>query len=498
MPSSPPQPPTSGQKFNTWIKSSVTLKMVLVGFIILLLMIPASLVDDLIRERRNLRDSVQDEVASKYGREQIFGGPVISVPYSYDVTKIVIVNDKERPNTTTFSGYAHFLPNEIFIDGEVLPEEKSRGIFVAVLYKAKFTVRGVFEGFNEEVLGIPEGSLKWEDALFTVGISDMTGVDAAIMLDLNGETYNLGPGTVTKDVFTSGASVPVDLSDQLDNVTFDFAMDLNGSSGLYFRPFGVITTVDLKSTWPDPSFTGGFLPQASDVTEEGFTTTWEVLQLNRNYPQQGKGSYLPKLGNGQFRYNRGSGELIGYDDDRFGVRLLLPVDEYSKIYRSTNYALLFIIITFMTFFFIEVLSSRRVHPVQYILIGAAIILFYVLLLSISEHKHFDFAYWVAAVVITTLITAYSAAVLRNAKLTALVAGTLITLYVYFYSLLQLQDFALLIGSIGLLIILAIIMYLTRNIDWYNINRDDSPPPVRSAPDPRPPRSLPPDTPRPNP
>lgn len=148
------------------------------------------------------------------------------------------------------------------------------------------------------------------------------------------------------------------------------------------------------------------------------------------------------------------------------------VDEYQKTYRSTSYALLFIFITFLTFFFIEVLNRRRVHPIQYVLIGAAIILFYVLLLSISEHLRFDAAYWISCAAVVSLITMYSWFILRNRKLTLLVGGVLLILYVFFYSLLQLQDYALLFGSLGLLLILATIMWLTRNVDWYAFRKDE--------------------------
>ena len=472
-------------RLNSWAKNSITLKLAIIGFIILLLMIPTFLIDELISDRRRLRDNAQAEVASKFGQEQTFGGPVISVPYSYVVT----AQGENGPIESTRTGYAHFLPDDIDIDGSLRPEERHRGIFVAILYNTTFTVSGSFDRFNVDALNLPDGALRWEDALFTVGISDMTGVNAAIDLSLTAgdsarRTYDLGPGTVTKDIFDSGANVPIDITGEEDRLTFELALDLNGSTGLYFRPFGKTTRVNLDAAWPDPSFNGTYLPRASKVSGEGFSADWEVLQLNRNYPQQGTGAFTPRLTGVDYNYmNRYIETEPNYSDDRFGVRLLLPVDEYSKIYRSTNYALLFIIITFLTFFFIEVLNRRRVHPIQYILIGAAVILFYVLLLSISEHQYFDVAYWISALAITALITGYSAAVLRNAKLTALVGSMLVVLYIFFYSLLQLQDFALLIGSLGLLIILATIMFLTRNVDWYHLNRttdEDELPPVDSV------------------
>ncbi|MFK8160935.1 MAG: cell envelope integrity protein CreD [Lewinella sp.] len=457
--------PSFFDRLNSWARRSITLKLIIIGVMILFLMIPALMLDGLISDRQRLRDSAQQEVASKWGMEQVVGGPVISVPYRYEVP----AGDGK---TTIQSGYAHFLPDQIEVTGELVPEERYRGIFVVVLYNTALEVKGNFDGFDAAALRIPEDALRWEDALFTVGISDMTGIQSAIDLRFKDTTLSLGPGTVTSDIFASGGSVPVAINGSEENVDFSFSLDLNGSSALYFRPFGKRTTVAISGGWANPSFDGGFLPQNREVTATGFTANWEVLQLNRNYPQQGTGNYLPRNPSSSSLSGSWRDEYTGYEtaSDLFGLRLLLPVDEYKKTYRSTNFAILFIFITFLTFFFIEVLNKRRVHPIQYLLIGAAIILFYVLLLSISEHLLFDAAYWISCAAIVSLITMYSWFILRNKKLTMMVAGILLILYVFFYSLLQLQDYALLFGSFGLLLILGAIMWLTRNIDWYELNR----------------------------
>lgn len=459
--------PSFFDRINNWARRSVTLKLVIIGIMILFLLIPTSMLDSLIMDRQGLRDNAQREVASKWGLQQVVGGPVVSVPYYYET----LSNDgKAIPHT----GYAHFLPENIDVSGELLPEERYRGIYVVVLYNTQLTFSGNFRAFNASALSIPETSLRWEDAHFVIGITDMTGVQSSIELALGDTTLSLGPGTMSNDIFSSGASVPVNVNGNEEEVSFRYTLDLNGSSALYFRPFGERTTVDLSGGWANPSFDGGFLPQDRTVTDAGFSANWEVLQLNRNYPQQGIGGYIPNISSGDFDgRSRRVRPYDGYETagDIFGLRLLLPVDEYMKTYRSTNFAVLFIFITFLTFFFIEVLNRRRVHPVQYLLIGAAIILFYVLLLSISEHLLFDAAYWISCAAIVTLITGYSWFILRNGKLTGMVAAILIVLYIFFYSLLQLQDYALLFGAIGLLLILAAIMWLTRNIDWYNLNRE---------------------------
>ncbi len=458
--------PSFFDRLNTWARRSVTLKLLIIGVMILFLLIPATMLDGLIFDRQQLRDSAQQEVAAKWGTDQVVGGPVISVPYSYNTLST------DGKTAVSNSGYAHFLPDVIEVDGQLDPQERYRGIFVVVLYNTTLEIKGNFGGFNAAALNIPAGALQWKDALFTIGITDMTGVQAAIDLTLADTTLSLGPGTVTKEIFRSGASVPIALTGQESDLDFRFDLNLNGSSSLYFRPFGKQTNVSISGGWANPSFDGGFLPKEREVTPAGFTASWEVLQLNRNYPQQGTGSYLPNDQPGNLN-GSWQGEYTGYENagDLFGLRLLLPVDEYQKTYRSTNFAILFIFITFLTFFFIEVLNKRRVHPIQYLLIGAAIILFYVLLLSISEHLLFDAAYWISCAAIVSLITMYSWFILRNRKLTLMVAAILLILYIFFYSLLQLQDYALLFGSLGLLLILGAIMWLTRNIDWYELNQE---------------------------
>jgi len=364
--------------------------------------------------------------------------------------------NEDGEEIVTGAGYVHFLPDKVNVDGNLTPEKRQRGIYVVVLYNTKLAINGRFGQLNTDALTVPLEDLNWKAALFTIGISDMKGVQSAIELNLNDKKYNFGPGTVTRDILASGASLPIDLSENRENLNFSYALDLNGNTDLYFTPFGKETEVNLTSTWADPKFEGASLPDSREVTTEGFTANWKELHLNRNYPQQGQNQFI-----GQSRTAKNG----------FGVRLLLPIDEYKKTNRSTKYATFFIFITFLTFFFIEVLNKRRLHPIQYILVGAAIILFYILLLSISEHLTFDWAYLIGCLIILTLITAYSWFVFQNRKLTFMVGGMLAILYGFFYSLLQLQDYALLMGSFGLLVILGTIMYLTRGIDWYNLNKE---------------------------
>jgi inner membrane protein len=438
--------PSFFDRFNAWVRASVTLKLAIISFLILLLLIPESMLQSLITERLQLRDEAIAEVSSKWGGPQTIGGPVISIPY-------LVTSKDEKNNTVTTKEYAHFLPDKIAVTGNVTPEKRYRGIYVVVLYNGKMHLQGKFSKLNYEAAGVSSGELLFNEAVMTVGITDMKGIKNKIQVRLNGKDIEAEPGTISNQIFASGINIPLAMTAK--DTLFDFALDLdlNGSSEINFLPMGKETDVTLSSKWGNPSFQGDFLPDSRDIKANEFSASWHILQLNRNYPQQGTGNF------------------IGNTGSDFGVKFILPVDEYQKTTRSAKYGIMFIIITFLSFFFIEILNKRRIHPIQYLLVGFAVVLFYLLLLSISEHISFDLSYLISSVVILALISSYAWFVFANKKLTIVFSGILAILYAFFYSLLQLQDYSLLLGSGGLLLILAAIMYLTRRIDWYNWNKE---------------------------
>ena len=314
-------------------------------------------------------------------------------------------------------------------------------------------------------MNVSEESYLFKDAVISLGIPDMKGINEAINFKMNDTSYSFNPGLYTNDIFASGASFEFNLQKQKE-YTFVFDINLNGSSSLKFLPFGKETDVALQSTWNSPSFEGSFLPDKREINDNGFTASWKVLQLNRNFPQQGLGSFISEIDYDEDDYNKED------KSSAFGVKLLLPIDEYQKTIRSVKYCTMFIIITFLTFFFVEVLNKKRIHPIQYLLVGFSICLFYVLLLSISEHLKFDSAYLIGCISILALITLYAKNIFKNNKLTIIFSSLLALLYGFFYSLLQLEDYALLLGSIGLFTILSTIMYLTRKVDWYGISSEE--------------------------
>jgi inner membrane protein len=232
-------------------------------------------------------------------------------------------------------------------------------------------------------------------------------------------------------------------------------VSLRGSGHLFVVPMGKVTDVALRSSWPDPKFNGAFLPTNPNPTSEGFEARWSVLDLNRNFPQWW------------------TNDRHSVEDASFGVELLVPVDDYQKTYRSIHYAILFIGLTFMVFFFIEVSKKVHIHSIQYLLVGMALVVFYTLLLSLSEHIDYNLAFGLAAGATIALITGYVKAVLKSGPLTLLIAGILSVLYGFIFVVIQLQDLALLIGSIGIFLILALTMYFSRKIDWSSARSGDA-------------------------
>lgn len=426
------------------------LKIIVVGILVLVLLVPTSMVQSLITEREQTRTDAVKEVSDKWGNAQIIAGPVLSVPFT-------VIEKDEKGRTTTRTDYAHALPDDLQITGSIQPEQRNRGIYSVMLYNTRLTVRATLKRPLAERLGIDERALQWDKAIISLGVTDMKGIKDTIRMQVNGKSLVVEPGIPTNDVLRSGVSalLPADATD----IRFTCDLNLNGSTELSFQPFGKQTTVALTSPWATPSFSGAYLPDERDVKADGFRASWKVLQYNRNFAQQGVGPFMDAVtANGQ--------PQLATDNTAFGVKLLLPVDEYQKTTRSAKYAIMFILITFSAFFFVEILNRQRIHPIQYLLVGFAICLFYVLLLAISEHLTFNLAYLICSVVVLALISFYVRYVFQNARLTGLFTAVLALLYGFFYSLLQLEDYSLLLGSVGLLLILGTIMYLTRNVNWY--------------------------------
>ena len=439
------------QSITESIRTSQLLRVLLIGFLVLLLQIPIGMIRGVIWEREETRNKAVGEVTSSWGGNQSIMGPRITVPYLHHWAERRTSGNRVESFTHTETRYATFLPEMLNITGTTASEVRYRGIFQVPLYTLSLAVSGRFSRPDFSAWGTSADDILWDQAYLWFGVSDSRGITEQVVLNWNGDELAFFPGSGEFSGATPGIHVP--LGQALEGEAFDFSFPLavNGSEGMFFMPFGRETEVALTSDWPNPSFKGNWLPSEHLVNADGFEATWSIPFLGRNYPQQWK---------------TGSDFKGAVDASRFGVKFLVPIDHYRMGHRSVKYAPLFVVLTFITLWLCEILSGVRIHPLQYLLLGAGISVFYLLELSLAEHLGFVTAYIVASSAVVLLLAVYSSVVLRDPKKASVVGVITAILYGYLYIVLRSQDYALLIGSIGLFVVIATIMYLTRKINWY--------------------------------
>ena len=402
-----------------------TVKLFGVAFIGALCLIASFLVMGLVYERENRFKEVQQEIANTWGEPQVISGPVLAI--------------REQSG-----GFIYVLPDSLNYQVSIEPEIRSRGIFKSVVYTTKLLGSGSFSA--KDITEVSSGQ-----TIFSLGITDTRGIGKQVDLEWDKNKIALQPGAGDNPIIPSSglnAQVP---SPWGNNHTFSFEVALNGSEGIKFLPLGRETEVKISSPWDNPKFTGSYLPVERDVNPDGFSAVWRISSLGRAYPQI---------------WSSNVDRITELNESAFGADLLGGVDLYTQVTRSIKYAILFIATTFIAFALFELLSGLRIHPVQYLLVGIALAMFYLLLLSLAEHIGFGWAYLISILMVGVLISSYCYKVLGSMKRTLIVFSALELLYGYLYFNLNMEDYALLFGSLFLFILLAVIMYLTRNIDWY--------------------------------
>lgn len=439
-------------KFNLSYGASVTVKLLFVGLLTLILLIPAVWIMSLIEERQERAVSVVLEVSEKWGGSQTLVGPILVIPYTVQETR----ENASGTYTVQRTENAYFLPEQLSVTGEVEPEVLSRGIFDAVVYRANVATKATFKAPDFNALGVSPENVQWTNARFVVGIKDLGGISATPLIasgNTNLETeqiadiyertdgahYSAMPGIVSKTGWASASDFQPHVS---------LTLNFKGSQSLNFVPSGKETKVNLTGAWGNPSFDGKFLPETRKVQENDFAATWSVLHYNRPFPQQWTGTQTVLAGS------------------EFGVNLLVPVDQYQKSTRAAKYAILIILLTFVALFMVEIIRKIRIHPFQYALIGAALIIYYTLLLSISEQLGFNVAYWIATAATVVLVSWYARTFLPDGSNTILFSLMLTIFYAFIFVIILQQDFSLLIGSIGLFLVVAALMYFSRKVSWY--------------------------------
>lgn len=467
-PSVPFPPPLPAQEKHEepgfWNRISTMFKLGTIGFLVLLLLIPLSLFESRLTERLCTRNQAISDITQTWGNDQFILGPFLQVPYEKTIVtrKDAYVDGKlvKSDVPTVVKRMAWFLPADYSVASTLVPSERYRGIYKAVLYSGDFKVEGSFARPDFSEWKIEDKAILWDEASVIFAVSDLRGVTNEVTIMLGDKQFPLKPGTGCfgfENVVRS--KCPVDLWKTVEaggTIPFKLNIGLKGSGGVRVAPLGLQTKVILDSTWPDPNFQGAFPPEPRTISKEGFNATWNVAYYGRGYPQ----SWLSG--------SEGEREVDGavIRKSGFGVDLYTPVDSYRLVERAVKYGILFIVMIFTGFFLFETLCKLRIHPLQYILVGVALCLFYLMLLALSELMAFGLAYLIGAVASGAMITFYSASVLKGARRAQIIAAELTVIFTFLYTTLQLQDYALLLGTVGLFIALGIVMFATRNVDWY--------------------------------
>lgn len=408
----------------------LAVKLTIIFVLSLLLMIPQVFIQNIVDERVETESTASYEISEQWGSSCRLIGPVLFIP-----------GNKVEHNV-------YILPEEYKASGNIETKTLKRGIYDFSVYEAPLQLSGTFT-LPKELTAEQLNRIKAGHARLLFSVSDFRSfTDNPVLtyegatIELSSEGYKLGGDNAIS------ALVPIQTILNGGRINFSLSVPLKGSNDLSIVPVGRTTTVSLSSDCPTPSFGGRYLPANREVSDQGFTADWKVLGLNRDFPQV--------LSRNDALNNPGT----------IDVNLRVPVEQYQQTTRSIKYAYLIILLTFAVVFFVEIRRKTPIHPIQYALVGLALVLFYTLLLSFSEHLTFLLSYLIAAVMTITLITAFMRALLKHWGAAIAIGALLTLLYLFIYVIMQLESYALLVGSLGIFVILAIAMYASQKINWY--------------------------------
>lgn len=412
---------------------STTAKMIMVGFLSFVLIIPLLLVQDLIRERSQRQKEVVAETTSKWGENVFINAPIIRIPYKDNLTKKI--------------QFAYFFP-EVLNSSIATKMQKplERSIYKSNVFSTTMNFSGNFSNPNFAKKNIPDENIYWNQTKIILQTDNLKSLKDEVTMKIGNMNLVFEPINSNEDVEGLESQL-FDYNTIKGNTAFNFDIKVNGSNKIKIIPIGKASTIKMTSDWNSPSFNGFLSPTERNVTATGFTASWKVLHFNRPFAQQ----YFESLPN-----------LASYGLE---TNFITPVDEYQQNERASKYGFLVIGLTFLIFFLIQSISKINIHIFQYSMIGIALIMFYTLLISITEHSSFSFAYAIAGSSVVLLIALYSASILKDKKFPTFIGISLAVLYTFIYVIIQLEDYALLVGSIGLFFILAAVMYFSRKIEW---------------------------------
>ena len=420
----------------------------IIGLLILILLIPLAMVSGVIDERRSINSQAREDIMRSWGQAQMIGGPLMIVPYK-------LVSVSQYGERLESEGHLRILPDTVTMDFVLEPDTLHRGIHEIPVYTAKAKIAGEFPAPDTKGLGIDSAIFAWDRAYVALPVSDAKAIRNTPEFVTDGERSRFEAGGSQFQNLPPQIVAPLNhYSTELareQGLAFAIDLDISGTDALHLIAMAESTQVSVQSSWPSPSFLGAHLPEEREVGENGFSASWRISNLGRALPSRWT-SADPHIGNSNL--------------NAFGVALFMPVSLYHVAERASKYGVLFIGLTFIVYFLFEVIAGLRLHPLQYLLVGFANTLFYLLLLSLAEHIGFGWSYLISAVASSGLITGYSIAVLQDRSRATLMLAVLGLLYAFLYLTLKAESYAMLAGSIGLWVTLGLIMYLTRGIDWY--------------------------------
>lgn len=424
-----------------------TKRAIFLGALTLLLLVPLGMIDDLIYERAARRDEVAAEITAQWGGAQTVAGPILAVPYKYF--------DTDNSQNGLKTGQLYFLPERLEIDANLTTERRAKSIYEVLVYGGDVHLKGRFAALDATRWTIAPENIQWQDARLLVGLTDMAAIrDLAV--SVGGTKYPAEAGLQDSEGLGARVFVNLPLSAATAAQPREFAIDLafKGSSSIRFIPFGDTTRITLAADWPHPGFVGATLPESHEIGDAAFKAVWSLGYLSRGFPRS---------------WRAGEVSFDALWRQSVGVELVEPGNVHQQTDRIVKYGLLVIGLTFATIFVNGLMTSRRVHPVQYLLVGASICLFYLLLLSLAEQFSFAASYLVASLADIGVVGWYAWRTMSR-RLGYLTAAILGLIHSYMYVLLRMEDYTLISGTLALFAALLAAMIATRNIDWYRTGR----------------------------
>ena len=437
-------------------------KVLVIGFLVVVLLVPLAQVESLTRERVGMRRMAAQRVAESWGGVQTTAGVLLAIPV--ETSRVVIEQSaagRETQRTEVDRNVLYVLPDTLKVDATADLSTRTVGLYATPVYTAHVQISGEFAArdFASRLQEKEGREVKWNEARLMILNSESRALRAVDDLTVAGVSLPVAADGYAGSAGIS-ALVPAAALRENPSIPFRVKLTLAGSSQLTFLPLARKADITLKSSWPHPKFEGAPAPLDPRIGEDGFSARWSVLEINRNFGQSWYDSQI----------RPGEPVEASFAQSGVGVTFYEPVDIYQRNYRAVHYAVLLIVITFLTFFLWEHMAGIAIHGMQYLMVGLALALFYLLLLALSEHLSFDLAYGLSAGALVGLITIYLTGVLRRIHL-ALGAGTgLATLYAMLYWILRSEDYSLLMGALLLFGVLAILMIATRRVDWSNVAR----------------------------